>query len=92
MSEFDRDGAFIVTPEWIHKNGSAEMALGERAGWTRKALAVLGVPWPPVKGWLHGLAGIRITLQQKEEFERICRAQTKKVAERNAQQRIAEIF
>mgnify|MGYP001568254718 CR=1 FL=1 len=32
-----------------------EAAKSEKGGWTRTALAQLGVPWPPPKGWKESL-------------------------------------
>jgi hypothetical protein len=32
-----------------------EQAKSEKGGWTKKALAVWGVPWPPPKGWKESL-------------------------------------
>lgn len=34
-----------ITPEMILKMRS------QYGGWTREALAAMGVPWPPKKGW-----------------------------------------
>jgi hypothetical protein len=59
---------FTVTAEWIHFNATAG------SGWTRASLAHLGIEWPPLKGWLAGLVGTRITYTQKANFERSCAA------------------
>jgi len=32
----------------------------ERGGWTRAQLALLGVTWPPLKGWLSALIGTEL--------------------------------
>jgi hypothetical protein len=43
---------------------------GPRGGWTRKQLALIGVSWPPPKGWLDQLAARRqlIDGQTLDEF------------------------
>lgn len=56
---------YLVTSKWIHQNSSSVTG----HGFTRDQLAVLGVPWPPRKGWLTGLIGSLITPEQKIAFE-----------------------
>ncbi len=53
----------ILTYEMIHsaKNGSG--------GWNKRQLAVLGVKWPPRKGWLIELCGEEIS---EREYARFC--------------------
>lgn len=53
----------IVTKTWVHAHKTV------RGGWTKKQLAVLGVPWPPPKGWLKAVVGTQITESQRIEFE-----------------------
>ncbi len=36
--------------------------------WTRKQLEILGVAWPPVKGWTHQTYGKKLTKAQVEAF------------------------
>lgn len=55
---------FVVTREWLHAHGTAGR------GWTRAQLAVLGVTWPPRKGWLSGLRGRVVPLEAARAFER----------------------
>ncbi len=37
-------------------------------GWNHKQLKVLGIKWPPRKGWLHRLEGKEITLEQAQKL------------------------
>lgn len=41
---------------------------GKPCGWSRKQLAILGVPWPLVKGWKSKLVGVEIPEAWYEEF------------------------
>lgn len=43
-----------ITREWVHEFGTVN---GIGASWSQKQLAILGVPWPPKKGWLSRLIG-----------------------------------
>ena len=45
-----------------------EQAATAAGGWRKKQLAVLGVPWPPPKGWKKEIAGSKITVKQAKEF------------------------
>ena len=58
----------IVTREWIHGHKT------RRGAWNKKQLAVFGVKWPPVQGWISRLEGTRITDQQRREFESLSAA------------------
>ena len=42
----------IVTKEMI------DSKLSMRGGWTKKAIAYLGVPWPPRSGWKARILGL----------------------------------
>jgi hypothetical protein len=55
---------FVVTEEWLRQNATANV------GWTRRQLAVLGVPWPPAQ-WLKPTIGKTISLDAKAEFEKL---------------------
>jgi ribonuclease HI len=37
-----------------------DAAMSAAGGWSRKQLAILGVPWPPVKGWRAMLIGTKL--------------------------------
>lgn len=54
---------FEVTERWIHDHRTAG------GGWTKKALAVLGVVWPPEHGWVARSVGKLLTTQQRALFE-----------------------
>lgn len=47
-----------------------EAARSPRGGWTRAGLALLGVPWPPPKGWRRRLPGRRIPRADAERLLR----------------------
>lgn len=52
-----------VTREWIDKFKTA------RGGWTKKQLAVIGVPWPPERGWKDRATGTKIDAAAQAQFE-----------------------
>jgi len=54
MTDHDRPKRIVLTRENIHAGKS------ERGGWTRAQLALLGVAWPPMKGWLSALIGTEL--------------------------------
>ena len=56
-------GEFYITERWLKAHGT------RAAGWTAAQLRVLGVPWPPRKGWLKQLVGVSVTQAQREAFE-----------------------
>jgi hypothetical protein len=60
---------FTVTRDWVHAHCSSSRS----PSWTRAQLAILGVSWPPQKGWLSQLHQQRwqITQAQRKEFERL---------------------
>ena len=45
----------ILTRENIHDGASSE------CGWNKEQLSILGVKWPPKKGWLSKLIGRTIS-------------------------------
>lgn len=47
-------------------------------GFTRKQLSLLGVAWPPKKGWLSALRGKQITAARYMEIAEACAAKWKK--------------
>ena len=55
-----------VTREWVH-----EWCATSPAGWTRAQLKLLGVGWPPRRGWLSELIGTEIAGEKAREFERL---------------------
>jgi hypothetical protein len=55
-----------ITRKWAH-----EWCTKPPAGWTAAQLRVLGVAWPPKKGWLSALRGKTIPDEQARQFERL---------------------
>ena len=39
-----------------------------RGGWSKAQLSILGIKWPLKKGWLHRLAGKKITQDEYDRF------------------------
>ena len=54
---------FTITRAWLHAHSTPG------GGWTAEQLAVFDIPWPPQKGWLSGLVGKAISIDQKKKFE-----------------------
>ncbi len=52
----------ILTSNNLHAGGRSGV------GFNRKQLEVLGVEWPPKKGWLRALVGTEISEEQYAEF------------------------
>lgn len=42
-------------------------------GWTKKQLAILGIEWPPEKGWMWRAVAKDITAEEYQTFKRSCR-------------------
>lgn len=53
-----------VTQDWLKANSRNGVV-----GWNAKQLAVLGISWPPHKGWAREIEGKSITDQQRFDFE-----------------------
>ncbi len=51
-----------LTTQAIHEGATANK------GWKRAQLDILGVAWPPVKGWMRKVAGRKITKSRYQEF------------------------
>jgi len=56
------DGDVILTKHLI------EQGMSCRGGWSRKQLELLGVDYPPAKGWKYALIGTRISADALEIF------------------------
>ena len=52
----------VVTREFIMSGRSPNGA------WTRAQLALIGVPWPPVNGWISGVIGTRLSQSDASLF------------------------
>ena len=64
----------IVTHEWVEKNATG------KASWTREQLKLVGVPWPPPKGWKARINGMGIPDAAAKKFEVIGELARKKKA------------
>lgn len=51
-----------LTREFIHA------AKSDAGGWNRKQLKVVGIDWPPRKGWIQRLEGVEISEEQARKF------------------------
>lgn len=52
----------IITSELIEEGKS------EKGGWTKFQLSLLGVQWPPQKGWKEIVIGRRIAIEHARQF------------------------
>ena len=55
---------FTVTKDWLHRYPHKPPA-----GWTAKQLRLLGIAWPPKKGWIEEIEGKQILDRVAREFE-----------------------
>jgi hypothetical protein len=55
----------IVTREWIDQNQTGNCA------WTADQLKILGVSWPPSKGWKQKVIGLILSDEQRIRFEHL---------------------
>ena len=54
---------FRVTLEWLKEHSTKGMA------WNKQQLAILGISWPPPRGWLDQVIGKKLPIEAKERFE-----------------------
>ena len=52
----------IVTRNFLLKHRTKEQA------WTKAQMDVLGLPWPPKKGWIGRIKDMELDQQQVEDF------------------------
>ncbi len=52
-----------VTTEWLQKWATA------KGGYTKRQLAIIGVAWPPEKGWKVKVTPVTLTDESAREFE-----------------------
>lgn len=71
-SKIEQEETIILTKELI------KAARTTNGGLTKKQLAVIGVPWPPPKGWQESKIGTMITKEQLKRFQTIEYATKKK--------------
>ena len=55
---------FTVSRKWIHDNTT------KGGSWNAKQLRCLGIAWPPVKNWQQRIAGLELSIELKERFEK----------------------
>lgn len=55
-----------ITKGWLR-----EFSRNGQAGWNAKQLALLGITWPPPKGWLGDLLGQPISDDIRQQFEQL---------------------
>ena len=56
---------FVVSEKWI------DACKTPKGGWTRAQLSLLGVDWPPQKGWKNQVIGMMIDDKSSEQFEQL---------------------
>jgi hypothetical protein len=54
---------YEVSERWIQEHRTRS------GGWTKRALAALGVSWPPPHGWIKLAVGKMLTPQERAVFE-----------------------
>lgn len=54
---------FVITLTWLRRHGT------KGAGWSRRQLEAIGLPYPVRAGWMLRMAGKRITQTQRTAFE-----------------------
>jgi len=57
------DAMFCITDEWLTNNRT------ERGGYTKKQLNLLGIEWPPSRGWKDMFIGKNIDIATAKAFE-----------------------
>lgn len=53
-----------VTAKYLHDNRTP------KGSWTRSQFEVLGIDWPPAKGWKEKVIGLTISPEQQSIFEK----------------------
>ena len=54
----------VITKDYLLTNRT------KRQAWTKRQLNILGVDYPPRKGWMNDLEGIEITEEQHKAFSK----------------------
>lgn len=58
----ESSGKVLLTKQMI------EEGLSSKGGYNKKQLEILGVKWPPQKGWKSALVGTMISQKQYQDF------------------------
>ena len=53
----------IITKDYLDRNKTTKGA------YTRRQLSILGIAWPPIKGWKSLILGKVLTSDEANEFE-----------------------
>ena len=64
-TKYEISGYMRITSEFIEAGRSTA------GGYSKKQLALIGVDWPPVKGWKRSVIGQEISTRTGEEFIRL---------------------
>ena len=56
---------FTVTEQWLKRNSTAN------GGYTKGQLQLVGVDWPPSKGWQRALIDAKIPVEDARRFEQM---------------------
>lgn len=54
-----------IDRDWVKEHGTA------RGAWNAEMLSLLGVPWPPKKGWLMDFQPIDLSDEQVDAYHRL---------------------
>jgi hypothetical protein len=65
LERCDKSMFVTLMPEMVHAGRS------KRGGWSKEQLDLLGVEWPPTKGWIGRLTGKRVTGSALAAFLRL---------------------
>lgn len=49
-------------------NTLIEAGKSDSGAWSRKQLGLIGVPWPPLRGWRSRIVGEEITQEDADKF------------------------
>ena len=77
---------FRITKGWLESNRTPG------GGWNAKQLNQLGINWPPPKGWRKRALTMAVSIERKEEFERLAAQPVKeKVTIQQLERRIVKL-
>lgn len=56
-----------------------EMGMSDKKAWSRAQLALIGVEWPPLKGWKSRIIGKEISEADAEKFVKLNNSHLKNI-------------
>jgi hypothetical protein len=59
----------IITDKWLVENTTLRSRGTGRCAWTKAQLEVVGVDWPPLKGWKNRIIGKKISIEDALRFK-----------------------